>query len=116
VQVIRCLLIVPFPESSLNDEAGKQFMESYEDYANRARLLTSVHAMRKMGPGESSSLGASGGPKGEAGEGGEGGEGSEVACPSPGGVSAKRKLPPNNKDVQAEKKLKETKRKGLKRL
>ena len=24
LQVIRCLLIVPFPESSLNDEAGKQ--------------------------------------------------------------------------------------------
>lgn len=48
LQVIRCLLIVPFPESSLNDEAGKQFMESYADYARRARLLTSVHARRKV--------------------------------------------------------------------
>ncbi|CAM9722869.1 unnamed protein product [Phaeothamnion confervicola] len=44
-QVIRCLLIVPFPESSLNDEAGKLFMESFEDFAQRARLMTAVHAM-----------------------------------------------------------------------
>jgi ubiquitin-conjugating enzyme E2 S len=41
--VIRCLLIVPFPESSLNDEAGKLFMESYDEYAKRARLLADVH-------------------------------------------------------------------------
>lgn len=41
--VIRCLLIVPFPESSLNDEAGKLFMDSYEEYAKRARLMADVH-------------------------------------------------------------------------
>ena len=41
-QVIRCLLIVPFPESSLNDEAGKLFMDSYEEFARRARILTEV--------------------------------------------------------------------------
>ena len=35
LQVIRCLLIVPFPESSLNDEAGKLFMESYDEYVRR---------------------------------------------------------------------------------
>jgi ubiquitin-conjugating enzyme E2 S len=39
------LLIVPFPESSLNDEAGKLFMDSYEEYANRARIMTEVHAL-----------------------------------------------------------------------
>lgn len=44
LQVIRCLLIVPFPESSLNDEAGKMFMDSYEEFANRARIMTEVHA------------------------------------------------------------------------
>jgi ubiquitin-conjugating enzyme E2 S len=44
-QVIRCLLIVPFPESSLNDEAGKLFMDSYDEFARRARILTEVHAM-----------------------------------------------------------------------
>ena len=31
LQVIRCLLIVPFPESSLNDEAGRLFMQGYEE-------------------------------------------------------------------------------------
>lgn len=44
--VIRCLLIVPFPESSLNDEAGKNFMESYDEYARRAKLLASVHGLK----------------------------------------------------------------------
>jgi ubiquitin-conjugating enzyme E2 S len=44
LMVIRCLLIVPFPESSLNDEAAKLFMESYDEYARRARLMTRVHA------------------------------------------------------------------------
>lgn len=43
LSVIRCLLIVPFPESSLNDEAGKLFMDSYEEYAKRARLMADVH-------------------------------------------------------------------------
>ncbi len=38
--VIRCLLIVPFPESSLNDDAGKMFMESYDEYARYAKLMT----------------------------------------------------------------------------
>jgi ubiquitin-conjugating enzyme E2 S len=46
-QVIRCLLIVPFPESSLNDEAGKLFMESYEEFSRRARIMTDVHALEK---------------------------------------------------------------------
>ncbi|RHY13238.1 hypothetical protein DYB36_002074 [Aphanomyces astaci] len=46
LQVIRCLLIVPFPESSLNDEAGKLFMECYDEYAQRARILTSIHASK----------------------------------------------------------------------
>jgi len=43
LSVIRCLLIVPFPESSLNDEAGKLFMESYDEYHRRARLMADVH-------------------------------------------------------------------------
>ena len=45
LQVIRCLLINPFPESSLNDEAGKLFLDSYEEYAARAQLITKVHAI-----------------------------------------------------------------------
>jgi ubiquitin-conjugating enzyme E2 S len=48
LSVIRCLLIVPFPESSLNDEAGKLFMESYDEYARRAKLMADVHG--KLSP------------------------------------------------------------------
>ena len=58
--VIRCLLIVPFPESSLNDEAGKNFMDSYDEYARRAKLLAGVHGLKawsseayEMGGGKS---------------------------------------------------------------
>lgn len=51
LQVIRCLLIVPFPESSLNDEAGRLFMDSYDEYARRARLWTSIHAQKKADGG-----------------------------------------------------------------
>jgi ubiquitin-conjugating enzyme E2 S len=47
LSVIRCLLIIPFPESSLNDEAGKFFMESYDEYARRARLMADVHGRPK---------------------------------------------------------------------
>ncbi len=77
-QVIRCLLIVPFPESSLNDEAGKQFMESYDDYAKRARLLTSVHAMRKAGGGSSTSTAGGGGSGGGGSAGMEKSDGKEA--------------------------------------
>ncbi|CEG67551.1 Putative Ubiquitin-conjugating enzyme E2 S [Rhizopus microsporus] len=41
---IKCLLIVPNPESALNEEAGKLLLEQYEDYAKRARLYTSIQA------------------------------------------------------------------------
>uniref|UniRef100_M4BUT4 UBC core domain-containing protein n=1 Tax=Hyaloperonospora arabidopsidis (strain Emoy2) TaxID=559515 RepID=M4BUT4_HYAAE len=47
LQVVRCLLIVPFPESSLNDEAGKLFLESYDEYARRAKLWTDIHAPKR---------------------------------------------------------------------
>ena len=37
LQAIRCLLIEPFPESALNEEAGKMLMEDYESYYKYAR-------------------------------------------------------------------------------
>ena len=43
-EVIKCLLIVPFPESSLNEEAGREFMENYNDFCSHAKVYTSVHA------------------------------------------------------------------------
>jgi ubiquitin-conjugating enzyme E2 S len=138
-QVIRCLLIVPFPESSLNDEAGKQFMESYEDYAKRARLLTSVHAMRKAGAaagtgtGTSTSGGTGGGAEKAAAdskEAAEDGEGKGAAAGGGGGEAgagvlgspnvasmAKRKAGPGGagqKDAAADKR--NNKKRGLKRL
>merc|ERR1719316_1140615 len=45
LQVIRCLLIVPFPESALNEEAGRLFMESYAEYASHAAMVNRVHAV-----------------------------------------------------------------------
>ena len=44
--MIRCLLIVPFPESSLNQEAGKLFMEDYNEYFKIAKLFSDIHARR----------------------------------------------------------------------
>mmetsp|Transcript_17903 Transcript_17903/g.23170 ORF Transcript_17903/g.23170 Transcript_17903/m.23170 type:complete len:214 (+) Transcript_17903:275-916(+) len=51
LSVIRCLLIIPFPESSLNDEAGKFFMDSYDEFAKRAKLMANVHAKKSVSGG-----------------------------------------------------------------
>jgi ubiquitin-conjugating enzyme E2 S len=48
LEIVRCLLIVPFPESALNEEAGKAFMEDYEEYAQHARLITELYALPKV--------------------------------------------------------------------
>ncbi|GAV88445.1 UQ_con domain-containing protein [Cephalotus follicularis] len=45
--VVRCLLIEPFPESALNEQAGKMLLENYEEYAKHARLYTGIHAKPK---------------------------------------------------------------------
>ena len=41
---MKCLLIVPNPESALNEEAGKLLLEQYEDYSMRAKMYTEIHA------------------------------------------------------------------------
>jgi len=41
---IKCLLIVPNPESALNEEAGKLLLEQYDSYCERAKLYTDIHA------------------------------------------------------------------------
>jgi ubiquitin-conjugating enzyme E2 S len=43
---IKCLLIVPNPESALNEEAGKLLLEDYEAYCKTATLYTSIHASK----------------------------------------------------------------------
>ncbi|KAM7524363.1 hypothetical protein LguiA_014265 [Lonicera macranthoides] len=44
--VVRCLLIEPFPESALNEQAGKMLLENYDEYARHARLYTGIHALK----------------------------------------------------------------------
>lgn len=44
---VKCLLIVPNPESALNEEAGKLLLEDYEEYSSRAKLYTEIHAKNK---------------------------------------------------------------------
>jgi len=41
---VKCLLIVPNPESALNEEAGKLLLENYDEYFSRAKLYTEIHA------------------------------------------------------------------------
>jgi len=41
---IKCLLMLPNPESSLNEEAGRLLLERYDDYFGRARTWTAIHA------------------------------------------------------------------------
>ena len=43
-QVIKCLLIIPFPQSALNEEAGKLFMEDYDQFFKIAKMFTQIHA------------------------------------------------------------------------
>jgi len=44
--VIKCLLVVPNPESALNEEAGKLLLEEYDEYSKRARIFTDIHATK----------------------------------------------------------------------
>lgn len=46
LMVIRCLLIQPFPDSALNEEAGRLLLEDYKEYSKHAALMTSIHAKR----------------------------------------------------------------------
>jgi ubiquitin-conjugating enzyme E2 S len=43
---IRCLLIAPFAESALNEEAGRLLLEDFDSFARHARLMTGIHAAK----------------------------------------------------------------------
>jgi ubiquitin-conjugating enzyme E2 S len=60
LMVVRCLLIEPNPESALNEEAGRMFMEDYEEYSKRARLMTKIHAVAADGAGGDAAVKAAG--------------------------------------------------------
>mmetsp|Transcript_50936 Transcript_50936/g.75539 ORF Transcript_50936/g.75539 Transcript_50936/m.75539 type:complete len:293 (+) Transcript_50936:200-1078(+) len=59
LKVIWCLLLVPFPESSLNDDAGRLFMESYEEYSKKAAMMTRIYAIEQKAAQTPSSSAAS---------------------------------------------------------
>jgi len=44
---VKCLLIMPNAESALNEEAGKLLLEHYDDYFQRAKMMTEIHAQKK---------------------------------------------------------------------
>lgn len=48
--VIRCLLIQPFAESALNEEAGRLLLEDYAAFFKQAQLMTQVHAAQLKRP------------------------------------------------------------------
>lgn len=48
LQTVKCLLIVPNPESALNEEAGKLLLEKYDDYSKRAQWWTDIHAKHNL--------------------------------------------------------------------
>ncbi|KAK8455658.1 hypothetical protein SEVIR_4G157600v4 [Setaria viridis] len=54
--VVRCLLIEPFPESALNEQAGKMLLENYEEYARHARLYTGIHALKPKNKSKSGAI------------------------------------------------------------
>mmetsp|Transcript_35755 Transcript_35755/g.42075 ORF Transcript_35755/g.42075 Transcript_35755/m.42075 type:complete len:241 (+) Transcript_35755:175-897(+) len=128
--VIRCLLIIPFPESSLNDEAGKLFMDSYDDYADRAKLMTNVHA-RPRGSSSTNSSSSLSSPSSKISSKNDGGQAEEVAAlmgnnsanliSKDGEVSTTSKgssvkKASSSKESKIASKQKENKKKGLKRL
>jgi ubiquitin-conjugating enzyme E2 S len=107
--VIRCLLIVPFPESSLNDEAGRNFMDSYDEYARRARLLAGVHGLTGW------STGGEGGSDETTESGGEEDGGDEKATANPA-ESRKSVYCSNMVRVGSKTLDKKSKKKSLRRL
>eukprot|EP01025_Chloroclados_australasicus_P059504 TRINITY_DN7523_c2_g1_i3.p2 TRINITY_DN7523_c2_g1~~TRINITY_DN7523_c2_g1_i3.p2 ORF type:complete len:287 (+),score=28.71 TRINITY_DN7523_c2_g1_i3:48-908(+) len=48
--VVRCLLIEPFAESALNEEAGRLLLEDYDVFFKQARLITQIHAVPNKRP------------------------------------------------------------------
>lgn len=54
------MLINPFPESALNEEAGKLFMEDFAQYCKKAQMMAEVHAMPSTKIGEASAAEADG--------------------------------------------------------
>lgn len=97
------MLIVPNAESALNEEAGKLLLERYDDYSQRAKMITEIHAQPAKTASSSSSSGG-------------GAATSTDADPADDGpMSKKHALDKKAQDKKKEKLIKEKKR-ILKRL
>ena len=46
------MLIEPFPDSALNEEAAMLMHEAFEDYEKQAKLMTEIHARAVEEPAE----------------------------------------------------------------
>lgn len=111
---IKCLLIAPNAESALNEEAGKMLLERYDDYSDRAKLITSIHAQAAKLQFFSGSQGSAGGSGGSS----TGGEAVHGECNGDDDGPMSKKHAVDNKtsiDKKKEKLIKEKKR-ILKRL
>lgn len=80
LMVVRCLLIQPFPDSALNEEAGRLLLEAYEEYDKHARLMTSIHAAAPKRPGPLTASGANAATEGATSKPGKEGAG-EASSP-----------------------------------
>ncbi|KAJ1967474.1 ubiquitin-conjugating enzyme E2 S [Dispira parvispora] len=105
---VKCLLIVPNPESALNEEAGRLLLERYDDYAKHACLMTNIHAA--IGPDQHppTTTGVSGSDAGSITP------SSLVSNVSPQELGAN--LPTQSKHSEVKKKAADKKKKALKRL
>ncbi|GBF89892.1 ubiquitin-conjugating enzyme E2 [Raphidocelis subcapitata] len=107
--VIRCLLIEPFPESALNEEAGKALLEDYAEYCKYARMMTDLHALpakRPMPLATASAANADGAAGGGGGGSSAGGGGGEAGVPgSPAVKKAKQLNPALSKSKKSLKRL-----------
>ena len=99
---IKCLLIVPNPESALNEEAGKLLLERYDDYCSRARLFTEIHARSESKGAAAASSSSSSAPSSASSS-------TSAEAASSGGEAVPKKV------TKKEKSLKD-KKKTLKRL
>ncbi|CAD1472796.1 unnamed protein product, partial [Heterotrigona itama] len=86
---VKCLLIVPNAESALNEEAGKLLLERYDDYSERAKMMTEIHA---QGGGKGSKAGL------------ESCTSSEVGGPLPKKHAGDKKLSAEKKKILKDKK------------
>ncbi|KAG8181747.1 hypothetical protein JTE90_028285 [Oedothorax gibbosus] len=98
---IKCLLIVPNPESALNEEAGKLLLEQYDDYCERARMITEIHARPPK-------------PVKEGLE--EDPQTSSTSCKADGPTSAKKHAGDKSKIMDKKSKILKEKKRTLKRL